>query len=71
MFLSAKENPTKIKHVLYLALCTLIGLLIALLVTTVISLSRFYSDNDQFVSPVLQWGVNACGAIGGFFLGKF
>ncbi len=80
MFLTAPPNPTKAKHVVYLSVTTVLGVLLSILVHVGIESAylAWAESVGQTVTwhggcalhPVLQIGLVVLGALGGFFLGK-
>lgn len=81
MFLSAPANPTRVKHVLYLLACTVLGVVVSYLVHAGIEAAYLaWADSGELtvfwyggcaLHPAMQIGLVVLGALGGFFLGRF
>lgn len=80
MFFRARPNPTKSKHVIYLASATLLGVLLSVIVHVIVEAIylQWADQANKIVTwyggcslhPVIQVGLVVLGAVGGFFLGR-
>ncbi len=81
MFFSAPENPTQVKHGVYLVATTILGIFVSYLVHAGIEavyLAWADAAGKQVVwyggcalHPAIQVSLVVLGAVGGFFLGRF
>ncbi|EKE20584.1 MAG: hypothetical protein ACD_7C00521G0001 [uncultured bacterium] len=80
MLLNANVNPTKTKHVVYIIVSTLLGILLSLLAHAGIEMLYLnWTERTERVitwyggcalHPAIQIGLLVLGAVGGFFLGR-
>lgn len=81
MFFSAPPNPTKTKHVVYLTVTTVLGILLSVLIHVGIEAAYLaWAESTGRVvhwygscalHPIIQVSLVILGALGGFFLGKY
>lgn len=81
MFFNAPAQPTKLKHAVYLAAATVLGLLLSFLAHAFIEMEylSWMAAQHKVVTfygscalpPALQAALWLAGAVGGFFLGRF